>query len=302
MEGASSTTPMDKAEPILNAPLVPIQWVQTVELSYSGDAATTTGANNEASSVASVCFGCGQEPRPDAILSKCARCQIAGYCNKACQVADWKKHHKHSCASYSRAKILLQTDDETAADSVPNEQPEQQQQHTWSTTDHAPAASVVPDAIARRQDEARNEIFGRIRFYACPYAVTRFGSLGRGFLFLQSDQTLSILSLAMPKNLLGRSTGMRSLMVHYLTLGEFDQEVCRDDFEMTVVRFELQKQVTNYDEQTQVVVLMRFRCGHVALGTATLVPNYSVCQMLGREYFATEGTSEGALQLNLDDI
>lgn len=55
-----------------------------------------------------------------------------------------------------------------------------------------------------------------------------------------------------------------------------------------------------YDEEKEAVVLMRFRCGHVALGMALLVPDYKVCKSLGHEYFADD--QAGSLQLNLDDV
>jgi MYND finger len=216
-------------------------------------------------------------------LATCARCKVAGYCQRECQVSDWKSSHKLACASYARvAQLRLE---------------QNRPRDNEAETSTAESSSIPADPVCA---EARNEIFARIRFYACPYAVTKQSCLGRGFLFVQSDQTLAVQSLGMPKNVDGRSTGMRSVMVHYLTLGEYDQEVCRDDFEMTAVRSALQEAVAAYNEQSDVVVLMRFRCGHVALGTADLVPEYKVCKALGKEYFASD--TAGALQLNLDDV
>jgi len=196
---------------------------------------------------------------------KCSKCKVAGYCEKDHQIQDWKEGgHKPACASYARvgATMKLQSQDDKQA--------------------------------------ARDEIFGRVRFYACPYAVHKYAELGRGFLFVQSDRTLACMSLLKPQDSYGRPTGMRSLLTHYLTLGEYDQEVCRDDFEMAEVRSELQQAVNSYVEQKEAVVLMRFRCGHVALGVAPLCSKYSVCQQLGRSYFADN--TAGALQLNLDDL
>jgi hypothetical protein len=95
---------------------------------------------------------------------------------------------------------------------------------------------------------------------------------------------------------------MRSLLIHYLTLGEYNQEVIRADFEMAVVRDDLRAAVEAYDEEKEVVVLMRFRCGHVALGTALLIPDYRVCKKLGQDYHFAEDSRAGALQLNLDDV
>lgn len=90
------------------------------------------------------------------------------------------------------------------------------------------------------------------------------------------------------------------MLLHYLTVGEYDSEVCREDFELAAVRTKLQEAVDTYDVQTSVVVLMRFRCGHVALGISPLVPDYSICKSLGKSYF--ENNTAGALQLNLDDM
>jgi hypothetical protein len=156
--------------------------------------------------------------------------------------------------------------------------------------------------LSSDQDKAavRTELFGRIRFYACPYAVHKTGQLGRGFLFLQSERTLAELSITLPKDSRGHGIPLRSVLIHFLTMGEFDSEVCREDFELASARKTLQRLVGDYDEQKKVVLLMRFRCGHVAAGVAPLVPDYSICKSLGQSYFSE--VNEGALQLNLDDI
>lgn len=158
---------------------------------------------------------------------------------------------------------------------------------------------MVLETEEHRQ-EARTFLFGRIRFYACPYAVHRSTILGKGFLFIQSDRTLAELSITIPKSASGHHMGMRSVLIHYLTLGEYDSEICRDDFELAAVRPDIQKEVNAYDDRASVVLLMRFRCGHVAVGTAPLVPDYGICKSLGKDYY--EQNNAGALQLNLDDI
>mmetsp|Transcript_9213 Transcript_9213/g.15455 ORF Transcript_9213/g.15455 Transcript_9213/m.15455 type:complete len:231 (-) Transcript_9213:963-1655(-) len=211
-----------------------------------------------------VCFFCGKS---ETSLSKCSKCRVASYCSRDCQVKDWKTGsglpHKHACQSYARIGLdsVLKTED---------------------------------DQIA-----VRGELFGRVRFYVCPYAVHKSSVLGKGFLFLQSDRTLAELSLLYPKTTRGHPMGMRSLLVHFLTMGEYDTEVCRDDFELAVVRTALQATVDNYDEQTSVVLLMRFRCGHIAVGKAPLVPDYGICKSLGKDYYSQDA---GALQLNIDDV
>jgi hypothetical protein len=230
-----------------------MQWLQTLELGYTD---TTAAAPAE-----SVCFGCGAV---HSNLSVCVQCNVAGYCQKDCQVNDWKTGgHKAACASYKRLGSSMNL-------------PEQE------------------------FEAVRNQIFQRIRFYACPYAVHKASTLGRGFMFVQSDCTLAMMSLLVPKDCYGRLIQNRNVLLHYLTMGEYDAEVCRDDFEMTVVRTKLQEAVETYDEQTQVVILMRMRCGHVALGMAALVPDYGLCRKLGLDYYS-ESTA-GAVQLNLDSM
>ena len=206
-----------------------------------------------------VCFGCG---KPAEKLSRCARCGVAAYCSRECQAGDWKAgRHKMACPSYARvAKTPLDGDTKKAI---------------------------------------RNELFARIRFYVCPYAVHRTAELGSGFLFLQSDRTLRDLSPYIPKDCTGRAI-VRSVLLHFLTLGEFDSEVCKDDFELAMMRTPLKEAVESYDPEKEVVLLCRFRCGNMALGRAVLVPDYPICKQLAKDYYT--GNTAGALQLNLDDM
>lgn len=88
--------------------------------------------------------------------------------------------------------------------------------------------------------------------------------------------------------------------MHFLTMAEYNGEVCREDFEMATVRGALEQAVQTYDETTHVVLLMRFRCGHMALGVASLVPDYQQCRQLGAMYYAN--VSAGAVELQIDDI
>jgi len=239
--------------PLSKAPQA-IQWVQTLEHGYDERETPTT-----------VCFACGKgqtDPSVSKPFSRCAKCHVAVYCSRDCQVRDWKQgRHKLACPSYARLD------------------------------------SIHDDGM---REQLRNELFSRIRFYACPYAVHKTSELGRGILFVQSDTTLHDLSIAIPKDRYGRTMTTRSILMHYLTLGEFDAEVCRDDFEMAVVRTTLQDLLKDYDEQSEVVLLIRLRCGHVAVGKAKLVPDYQICKKLGKDYYADNPA--GAVQLTLDDI
>mmetsp|Transcript_34078 Transcript_34078/g.80216 ORF Transcript_34078/g.80216 Transcript_34078/m.80216 type:complete len:252 (-) Transcript_34078:527-1282(-) len=218
----------------------------------------------EGSVRSTVCFSCGSQPDSENSkkLSKCSRCGVAAYCSRECQLSDWKTgRHKMACPSYAR---VAQT----------------------------PISDETKQAI-------RNELFARIRFYVCPYAVFRTAELGRGFLFLQSDRTLQDLSSYIPKDCTGRII-TRSVLLHFLTLGEFDSEVCKDDFELALMRTPLKEAIETYETEKEVILLCRFRCGNMALGKAVLVPDYRICKQLAQDYYA--GNTAGALQLNLDDM
>lgn len=212
---------------------------------------------------AMICFDC-HKSAPSSNFAICGKCGIASYCNRECQTNDWKNgRHKHACASYIRLSLLQGEDKETT------------------------------------QMTIRNEIFGRIRFYASPYAVFKTQELGKGFLFIQSNCTLAQLSLTIPKDTTGRIIE-RSILMHFLTLGEFDADVISDDFEMAATRTKLKELVNMYNSEKEVVLLLRLRCGHLSLGKGVLVPDYQICKKLGVDYYA-ENTAE-AVQLNLDDL
>jgi len=218
----------------------------------------------ESSERSVVCFSCGTRPSSENSkkLSKCSKCDVAAYCSRDCQLQDWKTgRHKMACPSYARVA-------------------------------KSPMCDETKTAI-------RNELFQRIRFYVCPYAVFRTAELGRGFLFLQTDISLQDMSSYIPKDCTGH-TITRSVLLHFLTLGEFDSEVCRDDFELALMRTPLKDAVETYETEKEVLILFRFRCGNMALGRAPLVPDYGICKKIGQDYYA-ENTA-GALQLNLDDL
>ena len=149
------------------------------------------------------------------------------------------------------------------------------------------------------KDAARQDILSRIRLYAYPFAICKSQSVGRGFLFVQSNSSFAVLSLPGPILSNGRRCkNQRSVLLHWLTMKEYDSEVCMDDFELAGVRRGLKGMVDNYDEKVEIPILMRFRCGHVAVGTAPLVPDYKLCETLGKDY---EEIGD-ALQLNIDDM
>lgn len=85
---AAAAASIPSAEESVGPPLPSIEWLQTIELGYE----------NKSPPQKQVCFQCGKEAEK---LSKCAKCQVASYCSKECQVQNWKHGvgHKHSCKS-----------------------------------------------------------------------------------------------------------------------------------------------------------------------------------------------------------
>ena len=63
-----------------------------------------------------------------------------------------------------------------------------------------------------------------------------------------------------------------------------------------MIRRPLEASLDAYDPKKEVVVLLKARCGYMAVVVVPLVPEFPVCRKLGVEY-----TEKDALQLNLDD-
>jgi hypothetical protein len=272
-----------------------VTWVASSELGYALDSSdatappvtSTTDKNDddddEATGAAVVaatetasaipplfCCRCRKAGSPDgpSSLRQCARCRSVWYCSKECQASDWKGRHKRACDSYRALTV-----DEGGYLALRN---------------------------GADRDAIRTGVFVKIRLYACPYAVHQSRTLGRGLLFVQCTVTLATMSLGIPVSMSGEPLKeRRSLLVHFLTLGEFDVEVCREDFELATLRPQLSDAIERYDPDKEVVLLLRFRCGHLAVGIASLVPEHSVCVRLGQEYFGVHGTDP--LQLDVDD-
>ena len=161
----------------------------------------------------------------------------------------------------------------------------------------------------------RENLWNKVCFYAGPYSIFHSRKLGRGFCFLQSPNSISqiewplvVFSVFMQTSQQNESDdssnqqkALRSVFIHFLTLGEFNSDLCRDDFKLAAIRDELSKAVNEYDPKKELVVLMRFQCGHIALGVIKqLVPDYGICLRLGEDYYAETDTN--ALQLNLDQM
>ena len=240
-----------------------IEFLQDINLSYAGDDEANI-SKDVTVEVVQVCFSCksSQTSIEGAKLFNCAKCRVAAYCSKQCQVTDWKAGHKHACQQYAKVGKHM-------------------------TFKH----------ISDKRQAIVNGVLSRIRFYSGPFAIHHHSKQGRGFLFIQSECTLAEMSLVKPTLSTGKVMEMpRSVLIHFLTMGEYDQELCRDDFELAVMRDKLKDAVERYDFKTELVIMTRFRCGHISLLMVPLVPDYGISLTLSEDY---EGRP-GAMQLNID--
>lgn len=268
-----------------------VNWIKSLDLSYD-----TVNDNERSAPTAALpfdipssgCFFCGNMLES---LSTCAKCKVAKYCSRDCQLSDWK-----SGASWATPADSSQSS-ATVVPNVPHK-------HLCKALQIYGGASLTFSTDDKKETVC-NTLWKNIRFYACPYSIHHSDTLGKGFCFIQSQSTLS--QIAIPRSVFSslyyeQRQDQRSVLIHFLTVGEYDQELCRDDFELASVRDELVAAVNEYDREKELVILMRFRCGYVTLGTVKkLVPDLKVCRALGRDYYANNRTMK-TLQLNLDDL
>eukprot|EP00953_Heterococcus_sp_UTEX-ZZ885_P009136 5416-Heterococcus_DN1.PRE.3 len=153
--------------------------------------------------------------------------------------------------------------------------------------------------LAKGEQFSRNDAvahaLSRVRLYLCPFFVCHNSAVGPGFVFLQSPNSLLELHYISPVTSSGRGLN-RSLLLHYMTMGEFVDAVMQDDFELMTVRDALETAVKECDPTKELVVLLRARCGYLCVVTMPLVPDIGVCRALATDYIGKE-----ALQLNLDE-
>eukprot|EP00904_Undaria_pinnatifida_P003552 jgi/Undpi1/13198/HiC_scaffold_8.g02860.m1 len=190
----------------------------------------------------------------------CSKCG-AKYCGRNCQVSDWKAGHKKMCEQLREMR--------------------------------EGGAARIKQPLNRQNVMAR--ILGRVRLYLCPFAVCHGEVQGRGFVFVQTPNPVLELEYLQPVNSNGRKLD-RSIILHFLSMGEFVDAVLQDDFELGVIRSPLETAVNSYDRKKEMVVLVRARCGYMAVVVLPLVPELAVCRQLGVEY-----REKDALQLNLDE-
>ncbi|GMH62996.1 hypothetical protein TrST_g9910 [Triparma strigata] len=215
-----------------------------------------------------LCYTCFKPSPP----LQCSRCKVASYCSKPCQLKDWKcklgsGYHKLNC---SQMKLLTRS-------------------------------GTFPSELHRRT-AVESGLLKKVKMYLCPFAVHHHSLKGPGFVFLQSPNTL--VQLSMPGNGLRDCLGgtrpermeSRQVLMTYLPLKDF-HTLTTDDFEMSQIQPSLTSTCSSIDPSTEIVILIRVRCGFVGVCKMKIVLGYAVCMKLGEDY---EGKEQ--IQLNIDDL
>ena len=211
-----------------------------------------------------LCFRCGK-PEPK---SSCAKCGVAGYCGRDCQLADWGKKgewggHKSHCAIY-RALGRSQ---------------------------------CITDGRA-----VVERLLTRLRLYICPFALAHGSGGGegkpRGCLFVQVGCSLSHLALPAPRDCAGHrlQADERQCMIDFISPATFEAEIAPSDATLATLVAPLAGAVANHDDRAEAVVLLRASCGYTLLLVQPLVPEWRVAKAMAEQYANVE-----TLQIDLDD-
>ena len=212
-----------------------------------------------------LCWRCGANgPR-----HTCAQCGVAAYCSRECQKADWGKRgafggHKPACAEYKRLGRPPR---------VPGE-------------DRRPLLE---------------RLLAQLRLYMWPFAVRQIEERGRGFVFLQSEVSLATLGLPAPRSPCGRLLEhRRSLILHHVTLAEFDGEICDAFPGLGGARPALAAALEGDGGRAgagEAIVLVRLACGLVAVVVTPILLDPGVLRRMGEEY-----AGKDCIQIDVDEV
>eukprot|EP00624_Nannochloropsis_granulata_P001895 evm.model.NODE_19137_length_17385_cov_39.881851.2 len=168
--------------------------------------------------------------------------------------------------------------------------------NTTTTSTTRARASISPHPLDFDRQDIASKLLCKIRLHLGPYTIAHYDKQGRGFAFVQATATAHDLFIARPINSKGRPLE-RSVLLHFLTWGEFVSVVLEDDFEYALAREPLEEALAAYDPEEEYVVLLKLRCGFLAVMRVPLVPNAGACRKLASDYRWAERTS---VKLELD--
>lgn len=137
-------------------------------------------------------------------------------------------------------------------------------------------------------------VLGRIRLYVFPFLVHHRDAESSGCLFLQSPQPLEDFFFERNVTRQGERVS-RQILATFVTQKEFQEEIISADFEMALAAAAVSRALDS--DETKAPVLLRFRCGYIAVLVANIVPDLAVCRKLGEDY-----VGKNQIQLNIDDI
>ena len=224
------------------------------------------------------CSACGKafDGAAVTLAGRCAKCGVARYCSRDCQVAHWKDGHKFGCDRYK----LLGSDQQLAG---------------------AAATREVVERLA-----------ASVRLYICPFAVQNHDALNaaaagaggrRGFVFIQSSSELAALALPAPVDCWGAPLPTtRTLVMHFATLDEFAAEkggISAGRAALQAAGGALAAAVAAHDHASEVVVLCHFGSAAAPYTAVVVAPllQMSICRALASDY-----AGKDSLQLDLDDL
>ena len=160
--------------------------------------------------------------------------------------------------------------------------------HSRDTFQFAEMAAGVPldkDAVAA-------SAFRCSRIYVCPFAVCKFLTIGKGFVFAQSTSPIEEFQYDGHSDRFGCQLS-RSVTYRYATLEDYDK-MCEQEPQMRIVEAPLRESVAEYDPQ-QHMNLVFLTGNFLTCLKIKLVPDFGMSSQLGVEHAERE-----TLQMNLD--
>lgn len=191
-------------------------------------------------------------------FAACSKCG-AKFCSRECLLLDWKHGaHKRMCGALKRMKEGFNR--------------------------------------GLKREAVLSGVLGRVRLYAFPFLVHHRDQRGQGALFVQSPQPLEDFFFE-PNVTSNGNRVFRVLFLSFVTQSEFDSDITSADFELALAGAALKRAVeASKQDESKAAILLRFRCGYVAVIICTLVPDLQVCRALASDYIG-----KTQLQLNVDE-